>query len=122
MKKTKKSDPDCLTIPSLGIIKQNAAEAFFKARATLRVDADAVPCFLEMFNALSEAAVEGAEANAKRGGRTSIMGGDVVKAMTSAAAPTLDLPVLFKQIEHLNAKNTADMTTLIQNWFNTHFS
>ena len=33
---------------------------------------------------------------------------------------TSDLPFLFKQLEALNAKDTADLAALIQKWVDSH--
>jgi hypothetical protein len=55
------------------------------------VGVDAVSCFLEQLNALSETIVNAAEANAKQEGRTTIMAVDVKAAMTSATGSTSDL-------------------------------
>lgn len=102
------------------ITKPNTIESFIKANSALRVGVDAVSCFLELLNALSETVVKAAEANAKQAGRTTIMASDVVIAMTSATGSTSDLPFLFKQLEHLSAKDTADLSDLIQKWIDTH--
>ena len=107
-------------MPKSGITKPNTIESFIKANSALRVGVDAVACFLELLNALSETVVKDAEANAKQEGRTTIMAVDVAVAMTSATGSTSDLPFLFKQLEHLSAKDTADLATLIQKWIDTH--
>ena len=107
-------------MPKPGITKPNTVESFIKANSTLRVGVDAVSCFLDQLNALSEAIVKAAEANAKKEGRTTIMAADVNAAMTSATGSTSDLAFLFKQLEHLSAKDTADLATLIQTWIDTH--
>ena len=107
-------------MPKPGITKPNTVESFIKANSDLRVGVDAVACFLELLNALSETVVKDAEANAKQEGRTTIMAVDVAVAMTSATGSTSDLPFLFKQLEHLSAKDTADLATLIQKWIDTH--
>ncbi|MDP2874867.1 MAG: hypothetical protein Q8O00_01705 [Holophaga sp.] len=86
----------------------------------MRVGVDAVSCFLDQLNTLSTGIVKAAEANAKQEGRTTIMAADVNTAMTSATGSTSDLAFLFKQLEHLSAKDTADLATLIQTWIDTH--
>ena len=107
-------------MPNPGITKPNTVEAFIKAHSTLRVGADAVSCFLDQLNALSETIVKASEANAKQEGRTTIMAADITAAMTSSTGSTSDLPFLFKQIETLNAKDTAALSDLIQKWIDTH--
>jgi histone H3/H4 len=107
-------------MPKPGITKPNTVESFIKANSALRVGVDAVSCFLELLNALSETIVKGAETNAKQEGRTTIMTADVKVAMTSATGSTSDLPFLFKQLEHLSAKDTAALSDLIQKWIDTH--
>jgi histone H3/H4 len=107
-------------MPIPGITKPNTVEAFFKANSTLRVGVDAVSCFLDQLNTFSTTVVKAAEGTAKQAGRTTIMAADVNAAMTSATGSTSDLASLFKQLEHLSAKDTADLATLIQNWIDTH--
>lgn len=91
-----------------------------KARSTLRVGSDAVAFFVDQLNALAESFVTAAEAGAKKEGRTTIMATDVKAAMTSTTGSTSDLPFLFKQLEALNAKDTAVLADLIQKWIETH--
>ncbi len=107
-------------MPTPGITKPNTVEAFFKANSTLRVGVDAVSCLLNQINTFSTTVVKAAEAKAKLEGRTTIMAADVNTAMTSATGSTSDLTSLFKQLEHLSAKDTADLATLIQTWIDTH--
>ena len=107
-------------MPNPGITKPNTVEAFFKANSTLRVGVDAVSCFLDHLNIFSTTVVKCAEGSAKQAGRTTIMAADVNAAMTSATGSTSDLAFLFKQLEHLSAKDTADLATLIQTWIDTH--
>ncbi len=91
-----------------------------KAYSALRIGTDAVSCFLDQLNALSEAIVKAAETKAKQEGRTTIMAADVKAAVTSATGSTSDLPFLFKQLDALNAKDTAALSDLIQKWIDTH--
>ncbi len=107
-------------MPNPGITKPNTVEAFVKARSTLRVGSEAVSCFLDQLNTLSEAVVKAAEATAKQEGRTTIMASDIKAAMTSTTGSTSDLPFLFKQLETLTAKNTANLADLIQKWVDAH--
>ena len=86
----------------------------------MRVGVDAVSCFLELLNALSETVVKAAETNAKQEGRTTIMASDIKTAMTSTTGSTSELPFLFKQLEALTAKDTANLADLIQKWLDTH--
>jgi hypothetical protein len=48
------------------------------------------------------------------------MAADVEQAMTSVTGDTSDLPFLFKQIEKLNARDTADLAALIRAWVDSH--
>lgn len=91
-----------------------------KARATLRVGTDAVGCLIDQLNAISDAIVKSAEANAKQACRTTIMATDVTAAMAAVTGSTQNLPFLFKQLETLSAKDTADISDLIQKWIDTH--
>ena len=107
-------------MPKPGITKQTTVETFMKAHSTLRVGTDAVACFLDQLNTLSAAIVKAAEANAKKEGRTTIMAPDVKAAITVVTGSTSNLPFLFKQLEVLTAKDTADLSDLIQKWIDIH--
>ena len=91
-----------------------------KANSSLRVGKDAVTDFLTRLNTLSEAIVKAAEANAINQNRKTIMADDIKEAMTTVTGSTSDLPFLFKQIETLSAKDTADLSTLIREWIESH--
>ena len=91
-----------------------------KAHTELRVGADAIACLIDHLTALAEAAVKAAEVNAKKENRTTIMAADVTVAMAAVTGSTSDLPFLFKQLEALNAKDTADLAALIQKWVDSH--
>lgn len=103
-----------------GITKPNTVETFMKAHATLRVGVDAVAALIDQLNLLSADIVKAAEANARKENRTTIMAADVTVAMSSVTGSTSDLPFLFKQLEALNAKDTADLAALIQKWVDSH--
>ena len=102
------------------ITKANTVESFMKANSSLRVGKDAVTDFLTRLNTLSEAIVKAAEANAINQNRKTIMADDIKEAMTTVTGSTSDLPFLFKQIETLSAKDTADLSTLIREWIESH--
>ncbi len=91
-----------------------------KARATLRVKVDAAAFFADQLDALAVAMTAAAEANAVKAGRTTIMIDDVKAGISSATGSTSDLPFLFKQLEALNAKDTAVLADLIQKWIEAH--
>ena len=91
-----------------------------KANSSLRVGKDAVSDFLSRLNTLSEAVVKAAEANAINQNRKTIMADDIKEAMTTVTGSTSDLPFLFKQIETLSAKDTADLSALIREWVESH--
>ncbi len=91
-----------------------------KARSDLRVGAGAVAFFFDQLNAMSEAVVKTAEATAKQDARTTIMLSDIKAAMSTITGSTSDLPFLFKQLENLTAKDTANLAELIQKWIDTH--
>jgi len=103
-------------MPKPSITKANTVETFAKAHAELRVGKDAVAYFLERLNVLAEAVIKSAEANAKKEDRKTIMAQDIEVAMTDVTGSTSDLPFLFKQIEALNAKDTANLSELIAKW------
>lgn len=91
-----------------------------KANATLRVGVDAVAGLVAHLNTFSTAVVKAAEANAKKAGRTTILAIDIDTAMASVSRSTSDLPFLFKQLEALDAKDTASLSELIRQWIDSH--
>jgi len=95
-------------------------EAFMKAHTELRVGSDAIACLIDRLTALAETVVKAAEVNAKKENRPTILAADVALAMASATGSTSDLPFLFKQLEALPAKDTADLSALIQKWVDSH--
>jgi len=103
-----------------GITKPTTIEAFVKAHTELRVGADAIACLIDRLTALAEAVAKAAEVNAKKENRPTILAADVALAMASATGSTSDLPFLFKQLEALPAKDTADLSALIQAWLDAH--
>jgi histone H3/H4 len=102
------------------ITKANTVETFIKAHSKLRVGKDAVGSLLDRLNTLSMSIVKAAEKNAIKEERKTIMEADIQKAMTTVTGSTSDLQFLFKQIENLNAKDTADLSELIRNWVESH--
>lgn len=107
-------------MPKPDITKPNTVESFVKANSTLRVSSDAITQFILQLNTLSETVVKAAETHAKQEDRTTIMANDVNTAMASVIGSATDLPSLFKQIERLNAKDTANLSMMIQKWLETH--
>lgn len=103
-----------------GITKANTIETFVKAHSKLRVGLDAVTFFLERLNTLSAGIVKDAEAKAIKEGRTTIMADDIKAGLAAATGSTADLAFLFKQIEALSAKETADLAEIIRQWIETH--
>ncbi len=91
-----------------------------KARVKLRVKVDAAAFFADQLDALAVAMTAAAEANAIKAGRTTIMIDDVKAGVSSTTGSTSDLPFLFKQLEALNAKDTAVLADLIQKWIEAH--
>ncbi len=91
-----------------------------KANTDLRIAADALKEFQKQLDTLALAITKEATNQAKAAGRTTIMAADVKAAMTAVTGSTSDLPYLFRQLEKLTAKETADISTLIQNWITAH--
>ena len=91
-----------------------------KANTDLRIAADALKEFQKQLDALALAITKEATKQAKAAGRTTIMAADIKAAMTAVTGSTSDLPYLFRQLEKLTAKETADLSTLIQNWITAH--
>ena len=102
------------------ITKANTIETFIKANSQLRVGVDAVAFFLDRLNVLSAGVVKDAEAKAIREGRNTIMADDIRAGIAAATGATSDLAFLFKQLEALPAKETADLAELIRKWIETH--
>jgi len=103
-----------------GITKPTTVETFMKAHTGLRVGVDAVAGLVAHLNTFSTAVVKAAEANAKKAGRTTILAGDIDEAMATVTGSTSDLPFLFKQLEALDAKDTASLSELIRQWIDSH--
>ena len=104
----------------LGITKPNTVAAFAKPRISLRLGSDAVACFMQQLDRLSEDIVKAAEANALKADRKTIMEPDIVAAIAAVTGSTSNLPFLFKQLEALNAKDTAALSDMIQTWVDAH--
>ena len=105
---------------ALSITKPNTIETFMKANTDLRIAAEALKEFQKQLDALALAITKEATKQAKAAGRTTIMAADIKAAMTAVTGSTSDLPYLFRQLEKLTAKETADLSTLIQKWISTH--
>ena len=105
---------------ALSITKPSTVETFMKANTDLRIAADALKEFQKQMDALALSITKEAARQATAAGRTTIMAADVKSAMTAVTGSTSDLPYLFRQLEKLTAKETADLSTLIQKWISTH--
>jgi len=109
------------TMPEkVSITKPNTVETFMKANTDLRISADTLKEFQTQLDALAGTITKESEKQAKASGRTTIMPTDIKAAMTAVVGSTSDVSYLFSQLEKLNAKDTATMSTLIQNWIGTH--
>jgi len=104
----------------VSITKPNTVETFMKANTDLRISADTLKEFQTNLDALAGSITKESEKQAKAAGRTTIMPADIKVAMTAVVGSTSDVSYLFSQLEKLNAKDTATMSTLIQNWIGTH--
>ena len=107
-------------MPNSMITKANTVGTFIKAHAKLRVGKSAITALLNQLNTLSIEIVKEAETNAMQHDRKTIMTSDIKEAVTIVTGSTSDLPFLFKQIENLNAKDTAALSELIKNWVGSH--
>ena len=105
---------------ALSITKPSTVETFMKANTDLRIAADALKEFQKQMHALALSITKEAARQATAAGRTTIMAADVKSAMTAVTGSTSDLPYLFRQLEKLTAKETADLSTLIQKWITAH--
>ncbi len=105
---------------ALSITKPNTVETFMKANTDLRIAADTLKEFQKQLDALALSITKEAAKQAQAAGRTTIMAADIKAAMTAVTGSTSDLPYLFRQLEKLTAKETADLSTLIQKWIAAH--
>ena len=105
---------------ALSITKPSTVETFMKANTDLRIAADTLKEFQKQMDALARSITKEAANQATAAGRTTIMAADVKSAMTAVTGSTSDLPYLFRQLEKLTAKETADLSTLIQKWITAH--
>jgi len=86
----------------------------------MRIAADALKEFQKQLDTLALSFTREAVKQAQAADRPTIMAADVKAAMTAVTGSTSDLPYLFRQLEKLTAKETADLSTLIQKWITTH--
>lgn len=105
---------------SISITKPNTVETFMKANTDLRISVDTLKEFQTQLDALATSITKEAEKQAKAAGRTTIMPADIKAAMTAVVGSTSDVSYLFSQLEKLSAKDTATMSTFIQNWIGSH--
>jgi len=102
------------------ITKPNTIETFMKANTELRIGANTLKEFQTQLDALATSITKESEKQAAASGRTTIMPADIKAALTAVTGSTSDLQYLFGQLEKLSAKETADISTLIQNWITQH--
>lgn len=107
-------------MPKPTITKTNTVETFIKETTGMRVKKDAVDYFFDRLCILSQKVVQIAHDSAKKEDRSTIMLRDIQLGMPDFTGPSSDLALLFKQIENLPAKDTADLSELIQKWIDTH--
>ncbi len=105
---------------ALSITKPNTVETFMKANTDLRIAADALKEFQKQLDTLALSITKEAARQATAAARTTIMAADIKASMTAVTGSTSDLPYLFRQLEKLTAKETADLSTLIQKWIAAH--
>ena len=102
------------------ITKPNTVETFMKANTDLRIGADTLKEFQTQLDVIATAITKESEKQAKAANRTTIMPADIKAALMAVTGSTSDLKYLFGQLEKLTAKETADLSTLIQNWISSH--
>jgi len=105
---------------ALSITKPSTVETFMKSNTDLRIAADALKEFQKQLDTMALSITKEAARQAQASDRTTIMATDVKAAMTAVTGSTSDLPYLFRQLEKLTAKETADLSTLIQKWIAAH--
>ena len=105
---------------TVSITKPNTVETFIKSNTDLRIGADTLKEFQSQLDVLATSITREAEKQAKAARRTTIMPADIKAALTAVTGSTSDLKYLFTQLEKLSAKETADISTLIQNWIASH--
>jgi histone H3/H4 len=105
---------------SESITKPNTIETFMKANTDLRISADTIKEFQTQIDVIATSITKESEKQAKAAGRSTIMPADIKSALSNISGSAADLPTLFKQLEKLNAKDTANISAMIQTWLNTH--
>lgn len=107
-------------MPKPTITKTNTVETFIKEATGMRVKKDAVDYFFDQLCILSEKVVKTAQDTANKEDRSTIMLRDMQLGMADFTGSSSDLAFLFKQLEKLSAKDTADLSQLIQKWVESH--
>ena len=105
---------------SISITKPNTVEKFMKANTDLRISVNTLKEFQTQLDALATSVTKESAKQAMASGRTTIMSADIKAALTAVTGSTSDLQFLFGQLEKLGAKETADISILIQNWIAQH--
>lgn len=104
-------------LPSLS--KPNTLEAFLKARTDLRVGVDAINALLTALDQLGTQIAQAATKSAKAEKRTTILEKDITVALAALLGGS-DLDGIFKRLESLNSKDTAQLAKQIEQWLKEH--
>lgn len=109
-----------VNLNKIDITKVNTIEQFIKSNSELRVSNETVKLFLNFLNDISLEIVKQSETSARQSNRNTIMEEDIKKSVSDVIGSTGDINFIFKQIEKLNAKDTAKLSELIQNWLKSN--
>lgn len=104
-------------LPSLS--KPNTLEAFLKARTDLRVGVDAINALLTALDQLGTQIAQAATKSAKAEKRATILEKDITAALAALLGGS-DLDGIFKRLESLNSKDTAQLAKQIEQWLKEH--
>lgn len=104
-------------LPSLS--KPNTLEAFLKARTDLRVGVDAINALLTALDQLGTQIAQAATKSAKAEKRATILEKDITAALATLLGGS-DLDGIFKRLESLNSKDTAQLAKQIEQWLKEH--
>ena len=103
--------------PSL--TKPTTLETFFKSRTDLRIAVEAISFLQSELDTLGEQIAKEATRTAKQEKRTTILQRDIKEALTTLLGQT-SLEGIFKRLETLSAKDTAQLSQQIEIWLKEH--
>ena len=101
------------------LTRKNTLETFMKANTKKRIGKDSVIFMLAELNKLGSKIVKTSSRQAEKEQRNTILERDIKVALKSLLGGT-DIETLFKSIDNLSAKETANLTKKIKEWLIEH--